>query len=117
MSIIDLAESDLAATLESTSDFGQVCSLVNPDELYIDLSGQFSSIGQFIDPDTGVEVAGNFVQFTARISSITNGQPRGIEDESSKPWIVINGAEKFKVFKTFPDKKLGILSMILEPFQ
>lgn len=118
MSIVTLAESDLALTLESTNDFGQGRTLIAPDgSQQADLNGQFSSIGQFIDPETGVEVAGNFVQFTVRISSITIGSPRGVEDETSKPWLVVDGSDQFKVFKTFPDKKLGILSLILEPYQ
>jgi len=118
MSIVDLAENDLALTLESTSDFGQVYNLTNPaGDVQPDLSGQFSSISQFIDPDTGVEVSGDFIQVTGRISSITIGVPVGIEDSSSTPWLITRLTEVFKIFKTLPDKKLGIVTMVLEPYK
>jgi len=120
MSLVAQAEADLSLTLEATTDFGEAFTLTDPADAVGNLIGQFSKISQVIDPDTGVQVSGNFIQATARISSIiAEGLAVpvvGIEDDAKKPWRVIKAGTTFKVFLTQPDEKLGILSMILEPY-
>ena len=120
MSLVTQAEADLAHTLEATTDFGEAFTLTDPAAAVGNLTGQFSKISQVIDPDTGVQVSGNFIQATARISSIiAEGLAVpvvGIEDADKKPWLVTKAATVFKVFLTQPDEKLGIVSMILEPY-
>lgn len=120
MSLVAQAEADLALTLEATTDFGEAFTLTDPFENVGNLVGQFSKISQVIDPDTGVQVSGNFIQATARISSIIaeglTVPVVGIEDEDQKPWLITKAVTVFKVFLTQPDEKLGIVSMILEPY-
>ena len=125
MSLRDLAEQDLSATLEDATGFGWPITLTDPAGTSGALVGQSTDIAQIIDPDTGQAVSGRLASVALRVSSLTTaglGLPVGIADAVSKPWIVefddINGvAFKFKVAKTNPDRALGIVVCILEPYE
>jgi hypothetical protein len=116
------AEQDLAVILE-TSDCGAVpIILVNPAEEAEDFNGQSGDISQVIDPDTGQAVSGRLAHVSLRISTILSRgfeMPRGIARESQKPWLVIftdfqGAAYRFKVQSSYPDRTLGIVTLLLE---
>ncbi len=121
MSLRQLAESDLAFTLEDPNGFGWPVTLTDPLGVSANLTGQAHDISQIIDPDTGTAISGRSTAFVLRSSSITAGgltQPVGVADSDSAPWLVefesINGAPyKFKVEYADPDYVLGTITLIL----
>lgn len=125
MSLRELAEQDLATTLEDVAGFGWPVTVTNPAGDSAALIGQSTDVAQIIDPDTGQAVSGRMASVALRASSLDAaalGRPVGVADAGVKPWIVefddINGASyKFKVAKTNPDRALGILVCILEPYE
>ncbi len=125
MGLRDRAEQDLAVILEDdVGGFGWPITITSPKGDVGDLIGSSNDIAQVIDPDTGVAVSGRSASIALRISSLlAQGLeiPRGIADGQSKAWIVdfkdINGQSyKFKVAKSNPDRGLGIVTCILEPY-
>jgi len=122
----ELAEHDLGAILEdSVSGFGWPITLTDPAGLTNpNLVGFSNDISQVIDPDTGQLVSGRSASVALRISSLIAAgftMPRGIADQSSKPWLVafndINGvAYTFKVRQADPDRALGMVVCILEGY-
>lgn len=127
VSLRELAESDLAITLEDPDGFGWPVTLTdpngfsNPSFIY----GQTGDIGQLIDPDTGEAVTGRLAHLSIRISTVRaafQGQlPRGTNAEDDIPWFVtfddINGQEyTFKVSRSAPDRTLGFINLILEAY-
>lgn len=124
MSLRDLAENDLAFTLEDdVNGFGWPVTLTDPDGFTgsANLTGQSHDISQIIDPDTGTAISGRQASFVLRSSSITAAgfsEPKGIADTDSLPWLVtfddINGAPfTFKVEYADPDRVLGTTTLIL----
>ena len=125
MSLRELAESDLDVTIESAAGFGWPITVTNPAGTSAALTGQSNDVAQIIDPDTGQAVSGRLASVALRMSSLTTaglGRPVGIADAGLKPWVVefddINGAAyKFKVARTNPDRALGVVVCILEPYE
>lgn len=123
MSLREQAEADLAGILEDeTAGFGRTIIITDPSGTSKTFTGFTNDIAQIIDPDTGQAVSGRSANATVRISSLiaaSLGIPRGIADETLKPWVVqfddINGNPfTFKVSKSHPDRALGIVSLELE---
>ena len=120
------AEADLAVTLESPGDFGQPFTLTDPAgfESATQLYGNPADIGQTIDPETGLPIAGRHVSMSVRISTLTaagyaSPLPVGIADALLKPWRVTfvgtsTGSQRYKVASSMPDRKLGLVTLILE---
>ena len=89
------------------------------------LVGLSNDISQVIDPDTGQIVSGRLATVVLRTSSLIAaglGQPVGVSDASSKPWVVgfddINGTSyKFKVKESNPDRALGLVVCVLEAYE
>lgn len=116
MNLSEQAELDLEFTLEDNiNGFG--IALVIYDELNNDysLNAQTTDIGFFIDPQTGIGVAGRQVEITIRISTLTN-QGAGIPEKDWK--VEYTGTNKnlwnAYVQQVKPDRKLGIYNIILE---
>ena len=127
MSLRELAEADLAVTLEDpVYGFGWAIKVTDPaDNIAPDLVGFSQDIAQVIDPDTGVAVSGRLASVALRISSLTAspvvGLPQAIADPDQKPWVVefddINGtAHIFKVSEANPDRTIGMLICSLEAY-
>jgi hypothetical protein len=116
MSLLDLAESDLALTLESSDDFGQALTITDPADNVGNVSGQSIDIGEVIDPDTGFPVEGRFRGVSLRISSLAAeglGIPVGVE--SGKSWKVLDAdAQTWAVYRSMPDRTLGFVSLIIK---
>jgi len=126
MSLRELAEQDLGAILENSSDgFGWPITVTDPTGTTASLVGFSNDIAQVIDPDTGVAVSGRLATVAIRIGLLAAnglGIPRAIADSASKPWVVtfadINGnSYSFKVAESSPDRALGLVSCILGLYQ
>lgn len=129
MNLRQLAEADLAVTLEDNSNgFGWPIKVTDPDGFVNSkpLYGMSNDIGLMIDPDTGTAISGRFATVTLRISSLISAGfstlPRNISDKNLKPWLMsfddINGNNHvFKVKSSMPDRGLGILSVTLEAYK
>ena len=124
MGLRELAEADLAVTLEdAATGFAFAISVTDPAGTVAPLNGQSNDVGQAIDVETGQIVSGRIASVVLRLSSIAAaglvGIPQGIQDGTSKPWIIrfddINGnAFDFKVAESFPDRALGVVACRLE---
>ena len=130
MGLRDIAEEDLALTLEDDVDgFGFPFTLVAPDGQEENFTGQTGDIAQIVDPETGIVVSGRRAHVAVRISSFEtafgggpSAYPVGIADKTIKPWLVIwndirGHAYTFKVSKSNPDRTLGIITLILEAYK
>ena len=118
-----IAENDLAFVLEDADyGFGWPITITDPTGLQQSLVGASSDIAQIIDPDTGTLISGRLATATLRISTLQTvfaTLPEGVTDAAVKPWLVtfddINEKSfTFKVAKSNPDRKLGVLFLVLE---
>lgn len=122
MNIATLAEGHLEHILENPDGFGWVITITPPVGVPKQLVGSSGDVAQLVDLETGLVVSGRLAHVTLRISSLTTAGlaiPEGIMDTASKPWVVefndINGsAHKFKVMQSNPDRKLGVVRLVLE---
>lgn len=125
MNLRELAEADLATTLEDAeTGFGWPIVLTNPAGESADLVGQSNDVSMVIDPDTGTAISGRAASCALRISSILAAGltlPQAIAAKNSKPWVVefadIQGAPYiFKVAKSNPDRGMGLVTLQLETY-
>lgn len=121
----EIAEADLGLILEEALGFTRSITITDPDGLTVpDLAGFSTDVSQVIDPDTGQVVSGRVASIAIRIALLTAnglGLPVGINDKTSKPWLVtfddINGRTyTFKVQKSNPDRALGLVTCLLEAY-
>lgn len=131
MNLREQARADLSFTLkDDVNGFGRAVVLIDPDGQQIELVGQTGDIGLVIDPDTGTAISGRTAHISIGVddinAAITAGQisgfPRGISDETSKPWICrfddLEGATyTFKLINTFPDRTLGLLTCLIGAYR
>lgn len=119
MDLHQLAESDLAFTLESD---GQTVTVTNPAGLSAPLKAISNDISLLIDPETGVPVSGRNANVALRVASLRAAgleMPKGIEDGALVPWLVeyttvTGGTIKTKVMASNPDRSLGLITCRLE---
>lgn len=89
------------------------------------LLGITTDIGEEIDPDTGVAVAGRRASVALHIRSLTEaglGLPVNIADQTKRPWLMTfvnsEGVEvEYKVMDTRPDTALGLVVCLLEIYK
>jgi hypothetical protein len=125
MGLREIAEADLAVTLEDTAGFGWPITITDPGGFALQLTGQSDDIAQTIDPDTGLIVSGRRASVAVRLKALYDGGlsiPQGIVDEASRPWLVqfedINGLPyNFKVVQSNPDRALGLVTLILGAYK
>ena len=111
MSLIERSEQFLERSLEDTGFFGWPFTLINPLGEQQELTGQARHINMMIDIETGSDVQQEQASITARLSSITIGEPK-------KGWRVnmndTNGnAYTFYVVEAIPDRTLGLVVLKL----
>lgn len=120
------AAADLATILEDdTSGFGWSITVTDPNGTSAALKGFSTDIAASIDPDTGTLVLGRSASVALRLAALTAaglGLPKGVPDETSKPWVVvfddINGtSHTFKVREGHPDYALGIVVCHLDEYE
>lgn len=118
MNLAQQAEADLSFTLEDVDNgFGVALTLTDDSSVDYAISVQTTDIGFFMDPETGIGVAGRTVEVVVRISTLAGlggGYP-------SKDWTGqytdTNGSTwAFAVQKNEPDRKLGVYKLTLEGF-
>lgn len=89
------------------------------------LMGITTDIGEDLDPDTGVAVAGRRASVALNITALTElglGLPVGISDLTSRPWLVTfdnseGDSVDYKVIDARPDTALGLVVCMLELYQ
>ena len=125
MNLVDVAKADLAITLEDSQDgFGKPITFTDPAGNTGTVDGRFTEIGQRIDPETGLSVAGSFAHVSVVINSLANeglGIPVNIPDEGKKPWVAkatdsTGTLRTYKVVTSAPDKELGVVTCYLQTY-
>ena len=111
MSLITRNEEFLERSLEYTEAFGWAFTLTNPVGETQDLTGQARNINMLIDMDTGTDVQQEQISMTARLSSITIGEPK-------KNWLVditdtAGNSYECYVVEAMPDRTFGIIVLKL----
>lgn len=127
MGLREIAEADLAVTLEDVTGGGAwAIELIAPDRNSHGLSGLSGDIGAVIDLQTGMPVAGRSAHVSLRMSSILaagfDSLPKRVDNfngENSNPWQVkfldLAGNEHaFIVRDSKPDRTLGLITLTLE---
>lgn len=121
-----MAESDLAGILEDDAlGFGWPINVTDPTGKTEDMVGYSGDISQTIDPETGIPISGQLAHVALRITTLKSlgfEMPRGVVDESVKPWVVrfddISGGPRvYKVTSSDPDYTLGVTVCILERYE
>jgi hypothetical protein len=121
----DLANADNRAILENVSGgFGRSITLTDPSGTSAVLSGMGQDIGLTIDPQTGDAISGRRASAALPIAAILEaglGQPVGVVDAASKPWLLAiqlpsePAPRTFKIVETWPDR-LGCIVCFLEAY-
>lgn len=119
MNLRDQATVDLGLTLGNPAHFGQPFTLTSPGGFTGGtLYGAAGDIGMLIDPDTGTQITGRHASLSVAIAALEAvgfaNLPEGVPGGGGKPWIATIGALAFKVKMAFPDRTLGIVTMVLE---
>jgi hypothetical protein len=127
MNLRELAEADLAITLEDgLTGFGWPVTLTTPAGVQVNVTAQSNDISLMVDPQTGVLVSGRQASATVRISTLyaqgVSALPFGEPRRGAKPWLAqfndINGQSfTFKVVNGEPDRALGVIVLLLEAWQ
>lgn len=109
MNVRELAESDLAETLEDADGAGSPFILIDANSREYHLTGTFGDIGYLLDNETGLPVQGRTITVTYRMKSLfeKTKYPPG------QGWRVkvldFNGAEYLlHVVNYEPDRSVGI---------
>jgi hypothetical protein len=121
MNIIELAERDLAITLEDRkTGFGVDVTLITPEGIEHKLIGQSTDVGLVIDSNTGIGVRGRIAEITFRLSTLLE-KVGSIPDKTEEGggWLMrienINGDKwTFAVGVADVDRKIGVVKISLE---
>ena len=115
MNILEQAEADLSETLEDIDNGFGVALVLNDGANDYSIAGQCADIGYFMDPETGIGVAGRTVEITVRISTLT-GLGGG---EPAKSWTCqytdvrgVTYSARVKIVR--PDRTLGVYNIVIE---
>lgn len=127
MGLRDLASADLMGILEDTrGGFGWSITLTDPAGYSAPVVGFSTDVATAIDPDTGLLISGRTASVALHFSSLRRAgfltDPRGVSDSKSRPWVVqfadVQGRSyKFKVFRSNPDRALGMTTLELEDYK
>lgn len=123
MNMYAQAAADTKAILEdSASGFGVPMTLTAPDGNTQQITGMAADIGNTIDPETGLNIAGRSAHVSLPTASLTIGTPKGVPEEDASPWLVefqLPGEttlQKFRIFETMPDR-LGVIVCFVEVWE
>lgn len=126
MSLREQAAADLVTFLEDdVTGFAWPITVTDPDGLSVAMKGFSTDIGETIDAETGMAVAGRRASVALPIRTLTAnslGVPRAIADGTGKPWVItfddIEGnAHTFKVAEAMPDDAVGVVTCLLEAYR
>jgi hypothetical protein len=118
MNILDQAEKDLSFTIEDKNNgFGVELKFIDKDN-EMTVIASVNDTGYFIDPQTGVGVAGRRADVSIRMSTIlalSNNDPPDntwnveFTDKNNDTW-------KMSVIDVMPDRTLGLFYITLEAY-
>jgi hypothetical protein len=115
MNLREIAESDLAYTLEDTGGAGTPYTLIDPVGNEYALIGTYKDIGYLQDEENSVPVQGRTVTVTYRQSSLLRQTARKPEQGWRVRIIGFGGVEHIlSVIHYDPDRSLGIGRLTLE---
>jgi hypothetical protein len=105
---------------DASSGFGWPFTLTSPLGVVTAHVGFTTDVGQTIDPETGIAVAGRRASVAVSLRSVT-ALPTAVADETVKPWLVtfasIQGvAATWKVVEVLPDRAIGLVVLLLEAY-
>lgn len=111
MNLVEQAKKDLAVTLEDKENgFGVDIELTDENNNLYYATGQTTDIGFFIDPGTGVGVAGRTAEVSFRLSTFC------VQSGGKLPthgWIVSYQNKIFSIQEPIIDRKLDIIKLTL----
>lgn len=127
MNIRDLAAQDfLNIVNDQNSGFGVPVALISPDGNAQPLSGLTTDISSYLDPETGVLVAGRVASVTFANNAIREAgfseMPVAVADSNKRPWVVCFRDPEgipylFKVVKAMPDRAISGIVLELEVYK
>lgn len=126
MGLREQAAADLRGILEDQgAGFGWPITVTSPTGQTLAMVGFSTDIGQSIDPETGLAVAGRRASVALSIERLTAAGmqiPKGIASSTSKPWVVqfddVGGTVYvFKVSEAMPDRAIGCVTCFLESYR
>lgn len=115
------AATDAKAILEdATNGLGWPLTLTSPVGVATELVGFATDIGQSIDPDTGLAVAGRRASVAISLRSLPE-MPVAVADETRKPWVVTFADSEgvlgdWKVTEVLPDRAMAVVVLLLEAY-
>ena len=109
MSVRDLAESDLAETLEDTDGAGSPFTLIDPENNEYRLTGTFGDIGYLLDSETGLPVQGRTITAAYRMKTLAE-KTSAIPGENWKVKTIGFDDKEYILFVVNyePDRTIGI---------
>jgi hypothetical protein len=115
MNLAKLAEEDLEYTLEDVDDgFGVNLVFLNNLAEEVEIPCGTTDTGFFIDPDTGIGVLGRKVEINGRISTFENNNIFIEKDKTVKYYDTAGNEYKTSIRQITPDRKMGIIKLLLE---
>ena len=124
MGLREQAAADLRTIFADKAGFSACVVLQNPDGNTVEVRGLVADVSQLMDPQTGTPVSGRVVSVALPLADLAGwpGLAAGVAELDKKPWTAcftdVTGAEGlWKVFETRPDRALGVLVCLLEPYK
>ncbi|MDD2778237.1 MAG: hypothetical protein PHS93_07945 [Candidatus Omnitrophica bacterium] len=115
MNLNTIAEADLLFTLEDTANgFGVDLTFLDSEGEEQTVSCSTTDISYFIDPQTGEGVSSRQVEITARMSTLTALDITVVKGSIVQHYDTAGNKYKSCVKELRPDRKLGVLNMLLE---
>lgn len=125
MSLRETAAADFRAIVGDAAGFGWPVTVKPPDGRVLELVGLSTDVSEMIDPQTGIAISGRTASVTLSTKAFEDAGfpiPRGVAEESGKPWIVtfndIGGKpHTFKISEAKPDRAIGSVVCMLEVYK
>lgn len=124
MGLLDQAAADLETILGDVDGFSSCIELRAPDNTAVEIRALVADVSQTIDPQTGMAVSGRVASVALPLAELADwpGLASGVVDTDKKPWVVrmpdVTGAVTvFRVREARPDRVLGVLVCLLEPYK
>jgi len=115
MNLNDIAESDLSFTLEDTeAGFGVDLVFLDSESEEVTIPCKTTDISYFVDPETGQGVETRTIEITGRITTFASNDVSPAKGAIVKYYDTNKILYKTCIKQIMPDKKMGILKIILE---
>jgi hypothetical protein len=115
MNLNSIAEADTAFTIEDTANgFGVDLTFLDTEDEEQTVICSTTDISYFVDPQTGEGISSRQVEITARISTLTAKSITVVKGSIIQHYDTAGTKYKSCVKELRPDRKLGVLNMLLE---